>query len=42
MMSTGRALAAEQNPEDYDSLSGDEKVGLILINYLIPANRPND
>ncbi len=41
-MTTGRKLTTEPDPEDYDNLTGDEKVELILINYLIPASHSDD
>ena len=39
MMSVDRKFVSEGDPKDYDSLTGDEKTALILVNYLIPANR---
>lgn len=35
-------LGNSEDPKAYESLSKDEKIDLILINYLIPANRPTD
>lgn len=38
-MDVDRKPAPAPRPEDYDRLTGDEIVDLILVNYLIPANR---
>ncbi len=40
MMSNDRKVDPKGDLEDYDNLSSDEKVRLILVNYLIPANSP--
>jgi hypothetical protein len=39
MMSTARKVGPVRDPDDYDSLTADEKVELILVNYLIPMNK---
>lgn len=39
MMSVDRKVGPARDPEDYDGLSGDEKVELILRNFLIPMNK---
>ncbi len=38
-MSIDRKVGPARDPDDYDGLSGDEKVELILRNFLIPMNR---
>ncbi len=40
MMGIDRKVEPAHDPEDFDGLSGDEKVDLILVNYLIPMNKP--
>jgi hypothetical protein len=40
MMSNDRKFGPKGDLEEYDSLSSDEKIRLILVNYLIPANSP--
>jgi len=40
MMGIDRKVGPSRDPEDYDGLTGDEKVELILVNYLIPMNKP--
>jgi hypothetical protein len=40
MMDSDRKVGPARDPEDYDGLTGDEKVELILVNYLIPMNKP--
>jgi hypothetical protein len=40
MMGSDRKVGPARDPEDYDDLTGDEKVDLILVNYLIPMNKP--
>jgi hypothetical protein len=42
MMASSRTFAAEGDPEDYDSLTGERKVQLILSNFLIPRNRQQE
>jgi hypothetical protein len=42
MMNVERRLATGEDSKAYESLTKDEKIDLILINYLIPANRPQD
>lgn len=41
MMGSDRKAGPARDPEDYDGLTGDEKVELILVNYLIPMNKPH-
>jgi|ERR1044071_3053092 hypothetical protein len=38
MMSVDRKVGPVHDPGDYDSLTSDQKVDLILVNYLIPTN----
>ncbi len=33
-------FAPTRDPEDYDSLTREQRIEFILINFLIPANRP--
>ena len=40
MMSVDRKVGPVHDPDDYDSLTNDQKVDLILVNYLIPTNEP--
>jgi hypothetical protein len=40
MMSTDRKVATTRDLGEYDSLTGDERIDLILSNYLIPMNKP--
>lgn len=40
MMSVDRKVDPVHDPDDYDSLTNDQKVDLILVNYLIPTNEP--
>ncbi len=39
MMGSDRKAGAARDPDDYDGLTGNEKVELILVNYLMPRNR---
>jgi hypothetical protein len=40
MMSVDRKVGPVHDPGDYDSPTRDEKIDLILLNYLIPKNKP--
>jgi len=40
MMGIDRKVGPVRDPDDYDSLTSDEKIDLILVNYLIPTNEP--
>jgi hypothetical protein len=40
MMDSDRKVGPARDPEDYDGLTGDQKIDLILVNYLIPMNKP--
>ena len=42
MMGVEPRLGTGEDSKAYESLSRDEKIDLILINYRIPANHPND
>lgn len=42
MMSIGKSVGAPEKPRPYDSLTREEKIELILVNFLIPRNRAND
>ncbi len=42
MMSVDRKVGQVHDPDDYDGLTSDEKVDLILVNYLIPTNKSQD
>jgi hypothetical protein len=39
MMSVGKSVGAPAEIKEYESLTREEKIELILINFLIPANR---
>jgi hypothetical protein len=40
IMDSDRKVGPARDPEDYDGLTGHEEVDLILVNYLIPMNKP--
>jgi hypothetical protein len=42
MMSIGKSVGAPAEPRPYESLTREEKIDLILVNFLIPRNRAND
>jgi hypothetical protein len=42
MMSIGKSAGAPEKPRPYESLTQEEKIELILVNFLIPRNRTND
>jgi hypothetical protein len=39
MMSVGKSVGAPAEIKEYEGLTREEKIDLILINFLIPANR---
>jgi hypothetical protein len=42
MMSIGTGVGMPQEPRPYESLTREEKIELILVNFLIPRNCAND
>lgn len=42
MMSAGKSVGAPAELKDYESLTREEKIELILINFLIPRNRADE
>jgi hypothetical protein len=42
MMSVGKSVGKPTEPREYESLTREEKIELILINFLIPRNRAQE